>query len=155
MSFNPFRREIPLSLNDLQNEMNRMFDRVWHGGLSTGPLDGQAWAPAFDVLEEADRVVVIAEVPGVDVNDVELSFRDDRLTLKGHRESPWSEEAARRLLRHERRFGAFSRTIDLPAGIDADAISAAASNGVITVTLPKLAQARGKSIKVDAAREDT
>ena len=151
MSFNPFGKDIPLSLGDLQGEINRMFDRLWHGGLSTRPFDGSAWAPTFDVLEEEDRVVVMAEIPGVDASEVELSFQDDRLVLKGHRESPWSEEASKRLIRRERRFGPFSRTIDMPAGIDPDKISATARSGVITVTLAKIEQARGKSIRIEAA----
>jgi len=151
MSLNPFRKDMHLSLSDLQTEMNRMFDRVWHGGLSTGPFDGNAWAPAFDVLHEDDRVVLVAEVPGLEAPDVELSFQDNRLTLKGHRPSPWSEEAAAKLVRCERRYGAFSRTIDLPAEIDADGITASVHHGVMTVTLPKVEQARGKQIKIEAA----
>ena len=151
MSFNPFGKDIPLSLGDLQSEINRMFDRLWHGGLSTRPFDGSAWAPTFDVLEEEDRVEVMAEIPGVNASEIELSFQDDRLTVKGHRESPWSEEASKRLIHRERRFGPFSRTIDMPAGIDPDKISATARSGVITVTLAKIEQARGKSIRIEAA----
>ena len=150
MSFNPFGKDIPTSLGDLQNEMNSMFDRLWHGGLSTRPFDGSAWAPTFDVLDEEDRIVVMAEIPSIDASEIELSFLDNRLTLKGHRESPWSDEVSKKLLRRERRYGPFTRTIDMPAGIDADKISATARNGVITVTLTKVEQARGKSIRVEA-----
>ena len=149
MSLNPFRKDIPLSLGDLQAEMNHMFDRVWHGGLSTRPFDGKAWAPALDVLDEDDRVVVVAEVPGLEVSDVEVSFQDGRLTLKGNRASPWTEELAGRVVRSERRYGLFSRSIDLPAEIDEDAITAAVHHGVITVTLPKVEPAQGKQIKID------
>ena len=151
MSFNPFGKDIPMSLADLQNEMNHMFDRVWHGGLSTGPFDGNAWAPNFDVLDQEDRVVVVAEVPGIDASAIELSFQDDRLTIKGHRESPWSEEVTKKLLRRERRYGAFSRTVEVPSGTDPDRITATVRNGVMTVTLPKVEQARGKTIKIDPA----
>jgi HSP20 family protein len=151
MAFTPFGKELPMSLGDLQSEMNRMFDRVWHGGLSTGPFDGNAWSPIFDVLDEDDRVVVSAEMPGVDAAAIELCFHDNRLTLKGHRESPWPEEVTKKLIRRERRYGAFSRTLDVAAEIDADKIAATVRNGVMTVTLPKVAQARGKAIKVDVA----
>ncbi len=149
MSLNPFGKDIPMSVNDLQNEMNRMFSRLWHQGVSTGPFDGNAWAPPFDLIDEDDRIVVMAEVPGMEVSDIELDFQDNRLTLKGHRQSPWSEEASKRLQCNERRYGPFSRSIDLPAGIDRDSITATVCNGVITVTLPKVEHARGKSIKID------
>ncbi len=149
MALSPFGKDIPMSLGDLQAEMNRTFDRFWHGGLSTGPFDGNAWAPVFDVLEEDDRVVLVAEVPGMEASDIELNFHDNRLTLKGHRASPWPEEATEKLIRRERRYGAFSRTVELPAEIDPDKIAATVRNGVITVTLPKVEQARGKPIKVD------
>ncbi|MFH0983092.1 MAG: Hsp20/alpha crystallin family protein [Planctomycetota bacterium] len=151
MSLNPLGKDIPVSLGDLQNEMNHMFDRLWHGGLTTGPFDGNAWAPTFDVLDEDERVMIVAEVAGMEAADIELSFQGDRLTVKGHRPSPWPEEAAKKLLRRERRYGSFSRTIELPPGIDADKISATVRQGVLTVTLPKVEPARGKSIKIDSA----
>jgi len=150
MTFGSFRRDIPASLGDLQDEMNRMFDRFWHGGVSTGPFDGHNWAPLFDVSDEADRVVVTAELPGLDAPEVHLSFQDDKLTLRGHKPCPWPEETARKLQRRERRYGPFARTIDLPEGISPEGISAAMRHGVITITLTKLPQKQGKSIKVEA-----
>src|SRR5687767_14778426 len=140
MNFGPFRRDIPTSLGDLQDEMNRVFDRFWHGGVSTGPFDGHPWAPVFDVQEQADQVVVAAELPGLDAPEVEVTFLDNKLTLKGHKTSPWPEEAARKLFRAERRYGTFARTIELPPGIDPEAISATMRHGVITITLRKLPQ---------------
>lgn len=151
MNFGAFRREIPASLGDLQEEMNRMFDRFWHGGLSSGPFDGHSWAPVFDVADEADRVVVTAELPGLDVPDVHVSFQDDKLTLKGHKAGPWPEETSRRLHRHERRYGPFCRTIDLPEGVNSDGISASMRHGVITITLPKMPQNQGRAIRIDSA----
>jgi HSP20 family protein len=151
MSFSPFGKEMPVSLSDLQSELNRAFDRFWHGGVTTGPFDGNAWAPAFDMLEEDDAVVIVAELPGLDAADLELSYQDNRLTIKGHRTSPWPEEAERKLLRRERRYGPFCRTVELPAGVDPEGITATCRHGVMTVTLPKVEKARGKSIKVDLA----
>ena len=60
----PSRKDLPASLSDLQAEMNNLIERLWHTGLTTRPLDGQEWAPSVDVLEEPDRFVVKAEVPG-------------------------------------------------------------------------------------------
>ena len=149
MSFKPLGKELPLSLGDLQNEMNRVFDRFWHGGVSTGPLDGNAWAPPFDVLDEDDRVVVLAEVPGMKADEIEVSYQDECLTLSGQRSSPWPEDAPKKLLRHERRYGAFSRTIELGVEINPDEITATVRHGVMTVTLPKVEPNRGKTIRVD------
>ena len=150
MNFGPFRRDMPTSLGDLQEEMNRVFDRFWHGGVSTGPFDGHGWAPVFDVLDEADKVVVTAELPGLDAPEVEVIFLDDKLTLKGHKSASWPEETAKKLYRSERRYGSFSRTIELPPGIDPDGISAAMQRGVLTITLRKIPQKQGRSVKVES-----
>ena len=91
----PFRKEGQFSLTDLQEEINRMFDRVWHGGLATGPLDGQEWAPSVDVLEEPDRCVVKAEVAGLETGDVDVSMSENILTIKGHKSAERTEEIER------------------------------------------------------------
>lgn len=151
MPFKPFGKEVPLSLGDLQSEVNQLFNRMWHGGLTPPPLDGNAWAPLLDLREESDRLVLLAEVPGLNADDIEVLYEENRLTLKGERPSPWPEESEGRFLHRERRFGAFCRTIPLPVEVDADGITATARAGVITVTLPKTGSARGRSIKVDVA----
>ncbi|MCP4591305.1 MAG: Hsp20/alpha crystallin family protein [bacterium] len=150
MSLSPFGKDIPTSLGDLQGEMNRVFDRFWHGGWSAGPFDGNAWAPIVDMFEEEDRVVVMAEVPGVDADGIELNFQEGRLTIKGERSTPWPEGSSGRLARRERRYGLFSRTIELPAEVDPEKITAAVSCGVMEVTLPKIVEQRGRTIKVES-----
>lgn len=85
--FRPFQ-DPQLSLGALQDEMNRMFDRVWHGGVSTRPFDGQPWAPAIDLYEHEDRYTVYAELPGVPVESVEVSYLANSLTLRGEKARP-------------------------------------------------------------------
>jgi HSP20 family protein len=144
----PFRKDIPLSLGDVQDEVNRLFDRLWHGGVVTGPLDGQDWAPAIDVAEETDRFVVTAELPGLETAGVDVAISGDALTIKGEKLSDRREDDDRTYLRSERRYGTFSRTVPLPATVDAEKVTARCSHGILEIVLPKKEEARPKSITV-------
>ena len=147
MSFRPLQ-DVPASLGNLQEEMNRLLDRVWHGGLSTGPFDGQECAPPIDLYEYEDRYVGFLEVPGVDASTVNVSYLEHSLTISGEKSAPGDTDDARRI-RRERRFGTFSRVIELPGDIDADRVSATCRAGVLEVTIPKTESSRAKSIKID------
>ena len=151
MSLIPFRKEGQVSLRDLQEEMNNLFARLWHTGLSTGPLDGQDWAPVLDVLEEEDRYVIRAEVPGLDAAGIELTYSGETLTIKGHKEVHYTDEQRKSLIRHERRFGAFSRSVSLPAAADPGKISATCHNGLLEISLPKTEESKPKAIKIAVA----
>ena len=144
----PFGKEIPQSLGDVQDEINRLFDRLWHGGVVTGPLDGQDWAPAIDVAEEADRFVVTAELPGLETAGVDVAISGDSLTIKGEKTSQRNEDDGRTYLRSERRYGMFSRTVPLPTTVDAEKVTARCQHGVLEIVLPKKEEARAKSITV-------
>ena len=146
--FRPFQ-DPQLSLSALQDEMNRMFERVWHGGVSTRPFDGQPWAPAIDLYEYDDRYTVHAELPGVNADSVEVSYLGNSLTLRGEKARLEGVDDATPSLRSERRFGAFCRTVELPGGIDADRASAKCHGGVLEITIPKSAASRAKTIRVD------
>jgi HSP20 family protein len=145
----PSRKDLPGSLSELQAEMNNLFQRVWHAGLSTGPLDGQEWAPPLDLVEEADRFLVKAEVPGLEAGDIEVGFTEGILTLKGHKSEEYQEVDRSGLVTRERRFGRFARSISVPGAVDASQISAACRNGLLVITLPKKEEARSKTIKID------
>ncbi len=149
--FRPFQ-DPQLSLGALQDEMNRMFDRVWHGGVSTRPFDGQPWAPAVDLYEYEDRYTVYAELPGVCVESVEVSYLANSLTIRGEKSRPEKVAEATPSLRSERRFGAFCRTVELPGGIDPDRASAKCASGVLEITIPKSATSRSKTIRVEAEK---
>ena len=146
--FRPFQ-DPQLSLGALQDEMNRMFERVWHGGVSMRPFDGQPWAPAIDLYEHEDRYVVHAELPGVTAECVDVSYLGNSLTIRGEKARPEGLGEATPPLRSERRFGAFCRTVELPGGIDADRASANCHSGVLEITIPKSAASRAKTIRVD------
>ena len=149
MSLLPFRREGQMSLSDLQDQINLLLSRFWHSGLSTGPLDGQDWAPRLDVHESPDKYVVRAEVPGLGVEDIEVTYIGNTLSIKGEKLAEVEEEGAGKgCLCRERRFGSFSRTVTLPEPVDDASITAKCQNGVLEVVLPKSEESRPKSIKV-------
>lgn len=131
-------------LRMLQSELNRVFDSL----LRTVPGAGAAAAvapflgegPKVDVAETDTEIKVSAELPGLEEKDIEVSLGSDLLTIKGEKKA----ETQERLLSYhisERAYGSFSRSIALPAGIDANAVSAAFKNGVLTITIPKTQEA--------------
>jgi HSP20 family protein len=148
MSFRPLQ-DPQLSLGNLQDEINRLFGRIWHAGLSTGPLDGQQWAPAIDLYEHDDRYTLFAEVPGVDANTIDVTHVGNTLTIKGEKVRPGAIGEGDRSLRNERRLGTFCRNVDLPADMDADRLSAKCQNGVLVITIPKHEASKPKSIKIE------
>jgi HSP20 family protein len=132
-------------LQDLQGEMNRLFDR-W--GTSTG-LWGAPTFPALNVWEESDQVLVEAELPGLDLKDLEIYVTGgNQLTLKGERKPLALEKGVWH--RRERSFGSFSRTLTLPFPVDPEKVEAKLENGVLLVRLAKHESARPRKIQVKA-----
>lgn len=149
MAINPFSREGPFSIRDLQNEFDRMVDRLWHGGLSTPPLDGYDWAPPLDVVDEPLRYLVRVEIPGMGPTDVDVAVLDRTLTIKGTKPSWFPVGEQRRFLRAECRYGAFRRELELGVPVDAEKVVARVRNGVLEVEIPKKETARGHTVKID------
>ena len=108
------------------------------------------WLPAVDIREEADRYVVRADLPGVDPKDIEITSENGVLEVRGERnlERRESGEGYRRV---ERVSGRFQRRFTLPREIAVDQIEARSSNGVLEVSLPKLAEAQPRKVTVEAA----
>ncbi len=138
-------------LNRLQDEMGRMVERVWHGGVSTRPFDGQEWAPPVDVFEHPDRYVFFLEIPGVNANEIDVSHAGGTLTVRGRKEAATETGEGIRPVRSERRFGVFMRNLDLPAGVDAERMSARCNSGVLEITIPKSESSRPRSVKINVA----
>ncbi|MBS0583305.1 MAG: Hsp20/alpha crystallin family protein [Proteobacteria bacterium] len=110
--------------------------------------DANSWTPRVDVREEDSRYVILADIPGVDSKDIEISMDKGVLTIKGERKSEATTENAK-LTRVERRHGAFERSFALPDSADADAITASGKNGVLEIAIPKKAQAAPRKIQVN------
>lgn len=110
--------------------------------------DANSWTPRVDVREEEGRYVILADIPGVDSKDIEISMDKGVLTIKGERKSETTAENVK-LTRVERRHGAFERSFALPDSADADAITASGKNGVLEIAIPKKAQAAPRKIAVN------
>ena len=109
-----------------------------------------AWLPPVDIVEESDRLVFRAEVPGVNRDDIDISVENGTLILRGEKkqEKEVRSESAHRI---ERFYGAFSRSFVLPTSVTADKITATYKDGVLEIVLPKADEARPRKITVKAS----
>jgi HSP20 family protein len=140
----PFR-----ALNTLRSEIDRLFDTQMFGDIEPG-LFGAGFAPALDICEEADKIIIKADLPGMEKDSVDISITDNVLTLKGERKQE-KEDKGRNWHRIERSYGAFSRSVVLPGTVDRDKVTAEYKNGVLMITAPKTEAAKPKQIKVQVA----
>lgn len=128
----------------MQDEINRMFSNFF-GGPSDD--DGIALVPPTDIVEDNDEFVVSVELPGMKKNDIKLTVKDDTLTISGSKNRE-SESKDDRFHRVERSFGSFCRTLSLPSRVNSTNISAEFKDGVLSVKLPKVEEARPKEISI-------
>ena len=135
------------SLFDLHRQVNRLFDDILGGGdlasgLSQGLAAGTGW-PQLEIEQKDDQIRVVAELPGVKEDDIDLTVEDGMLTLSGEKRSERKEEGGY----SERSYGRFERRVSLPSNIDEDKCSADFSDGVLTITIPRAEEkARGRRI---------
>jgi HSP20 family protein len=135
-------------LNSLQSEMNRLFNTVFDAPTSGGAGSVmRRWVPAMDLVEAADHFVLRADLPGMSEDDVSIEFEDGTLTVSGERKAE-HEESKEGYHRVERSFGAFSRSLTLPKGIDADAVTAGFDRGVLEIRIPKPEQQKPRRIEI-------
>jgi HSP20 family protein len=121
--------------------------RAWQERLASPHPD--AWTPPIDVYETADRYVVAAEVPGMAREEIEIAIEDSRLTIRGRRRDRTATSGAVvHFHQVERGHGPFARTFEFASTIDASAVSAELSHGILTVTLPKAAPPPLRKIEV-------
>jgi HSP20 family protein len=138
--WDPFREMMVI-----RNARDRMFD----GDLALAPSSWRSfnWSVALDVVENDDEFVIKASLPGINPDDLEITFIDGKLTIKGEVTEEEKVEEARYHLR-ERRFGSFSRSIKLPSGIDSEKIDAKYESGVLELHLPKVEEVKPKKITI-------
>jgi HSP20 family protein len=104
-------------------------------------------APTVDVYEEKDDIVVKAELPGMDKDNIEVNLTDRTLTIKGEKKKE-EEMKEENYYRSERSYGSFLRTLELPKDVHADKVKATFKNGILEVRMPKTEEAKAKEIKV-------
>jgi len=131
-------------VESLHREMSRLMDSLsgaWRGVTAAGVF------PALNVSEDRDNLYVRAELPGVSAKDLDISVQDDNLVIKGERRIA-AESKGVSYHRREREAGTFQRIISLPTRVDGGKVTAVCKNGVLTVTLPKAAEAKPRQIAV-------
>jgi HSP20 family protein len=115
--------------------MNRVFD-AFFGGRPADGAGARRWVPAMDLVETDDHLVLRADLPGLDKEDVKIEVKDGVLTISGERKAE-HEEHTDGYHRVERAYGGFSRSLSLPQGVDADQVQAEFDKGVLEVRIPK------------------
>lgn len=140
----------------MQRQVNRLFGDYMNQPLISW-FDADRWfsgavRPNLDMTETDKAYEVTAEIPGFEQKDVEVKITDGALVLEGKTESE-TEEKGKTWHRHERRFGSFSRSLSLPASADQEKAKAQLKNGVLTVTVPKKAEAKSAVKKIEIAAD--
>lgn len=133
-------------LTTLRDEINRLFDVP---AAETESEVFNTWAPAMDLYEDKDNLVLRAELPGLKKEDIDVSLHEGTVTVSGERKNEKKYEEAE-TSREERFYGRFQRTLTLPKPVDAAKVTAAYKDGILTVTLPKTDEAKPRQIAVNA-----
>ena len=129
---------------------NRIKQPRFRGSYQQGTELTGGFTPAVDIYEDAEKVVLKLEVPGIEEKDLDVSVEKNTLTVKGERKLE-PEEKEENFHRIERRYGSFYRAFTLPATVDAETVEAKYSAGVLKLELKKKAEAQPKQIKVNVA----
>jgi HSP20 family protein len=133
-------------LGSIRSEM----DRLWNKFLGETPFARsftEEWSPSVDISETKDKLVINAELPGLDATDVNVSISGDLLTIKGEKKKE-EEEKDEHHHYMGRYYGSFKRSFQLPVNVKTDKIEAAFDKGVLKVTLPKTEEAKKKEIEI-------
>ncbi len=130
--------------NSFRDELEALFGT----SLAAFAQLGEGSAPALDLFEGKEHFVVTAELPGLNREDIQVSFHEGNLHISGERKAEEKQKDAQ-VYRNERYFGRFERVVTLPTAVVADKVSAEYRDGVLTVTLPKAEEAKPKQINVN------
>jgi HSP20 family protein len=126
--------------------MDRILDAFFEGRPIRGPEAVQGRAPSLDVAETEDDIVVRAEVPGMDPDDINISLTGDMLTIMGEKKPDKEKEEDYHVM--ERNYGTFTRSVRIPGEVQSDKITATYRNGILKIVLPKSEKAKKKEIKI-------
>jgi len=135
--------------DELQEEINKLFEDATRTPGPRGIFE-RTFSPAVDISETADSYKVFCDLPGMDMEDIEISVSSNVLTLKGEKKAAQKEQSDR-LYRGGTSVGKFQRTLQLPLAVDAEKASAVLKNGLLTIQLPKREDVRPRQIAVRAS----
>lgn len=145
--WDPWREFMERELGEMRDALERFWGRRIMRRRPGLGVWGGAWEPAVDVYEKGDSIVVKAELPGVDKDEVGITLTDDSLTIRG--ETRREEEVKEKdYYRRERAYGSFVRTIPLPVAVDRDGVKATFRNGILEVILPKAKSSGRQETKI-------
>ena len=134
-------------LSSLQNDMNRLFNTFFDTTSTSNGATPRRWVPAMDLVETDDHFVLKADLPGLSEDDVQIDVEDNVLTVSGERKAE-HEDTREGYVRVERSYGAFRRSLTLPEGVEAEAVSASFENGVLEIRIPKPEQRKPRRVAI-------
>lgn len=135
---------------ELERTVNGLFDQpfglrpIWDDRNVEAPV----WQPPVNVYEDKDHLAIEAQLPGIDLNDIELSVKEQTLVVRGERKAE-TEKSKDRYHVREARYGNFSRSFVLPSTVNPDEVKAAYDKGVLTITIPKQEKAKPRTIPIE------
>jgi HSP20 family protein len=145
VKWDPFR-----DLLSIQDRMNRLFEETLSRSRTEEGITASTWAPAVDIYETSEQIVLKADLAGLTREDVEIRVQDTTLTLRGERRFA-KDVQEENYLRLERVYGPFERTFALATTVQADKIRATFRDGVLEVSIPKAEEAKPRRIRIEGA----
>ena len=132
----------------LRRDMDRMFERLW-GEFGLSPLQRAVQdSPRFVLTETEDTLIINSEIPGIDPEDLEINITDSTISVRGKvRQDRVSDEAG--VVKMERRYGSFSKTLQLPCRIAVDDVKATYRESALNVIMPKFKQRKTRAVKIE------
>ena len=140
--------DFTFSLSRMRDEFDRFFERMAREFSAVAKVEGEGWRWGLDVADEDDTIVVRAEAPGFDADDLDLRVEDDRLVLRASKKVETKDEKGKT---QESREQECYESVALPVGIDKEKVDAKYHHGVLTITLPKTDKGKAKRISVKAS----
>jgi HSP20 family protein len=132
--------------------MNKLFeDSLARSNSPAGESAAGTWSPPVDIIEKEDEILLRAELPGIDLQNVDLQVHDDTLVLRGERQFD-KETKKENYHRIERAYGTFSRSFTLPSSVDQGSIKAKLKDGILEVHLPKVQSAKPRPIPINVKK---
>ena len=133
----------------LRREIDRLFDSTF----ARGQTAWNEWTPAVEIRETDQELSFVCELPGMTLDQIEVSAVNGILTIRGERLDEWKDGETNRYLLAERNYGSFMRRFELPQGVDVEKIEADMHNGILQVRIPKAALPQPKKIRITAGTQ--
>ncbi|HGE69757.1 TPA: Hsp20/alpha crystallin family protein [Candidatus Poribacteria bacterium] len=138
--------DLETEIRKLKERMNKLLNN--YSEYKTESMEETEWSPDIDILEDKDYIIVILDIPGISVNDIDTTITGNLLQIKGERKRRASREDENYHF-IGRKYGSFNRNIELPTQIDVENIKAVYKDGVLTIKLPKLEKIKSERLRIE------